>query len=90
VHSPTEDKCDDTKDSFYVEIQKIFSQFPKHHTKILFGDFNAKVGKKDIFKPTIGNESLHKNCNDYGVNSKLSHIKKSSYQEYNILVLQNS
>jgi hypothetical protein len=27
--------------------------------KILIGDFNAKVGREDIFKPIIGNESLH-------------------------------
>jgi hypothetical protein len=27
--------------------------------KILLGDFNAKVGKEDIFKPTIRNENLH-------------------------------
>jgi hypothetical protein len=27
--------------------------------KILFADFNAKVSWEDIFKPTIGNESLH-------------------------------
>jgi hypothetical protein len=27
--------------------------------KILLGDFNAKVGREDIFKPSIGNESLH-------------------------------
>ncbi|PNF14395.1 hypothetical protein B7P43_G01715 [Cryptotermes secundus] len=27
------------------------------HMKILLGDFNAQVGRDDIFKPTIGNES---------------------------------
>jgi hypothetical protein len=27
--------------------------------KILLGDFNAKAGREDIFKPTIGNERLH-------------------------------
>jgi hypothetical protein len=39
---------------------------PKYHTKILL-DFNAKVGREDIFKPTIGNESLHKISKDNGV-----------------------
>jgi len=34
--------------------------------KILL-DFNAKVGRKNIFKPTIGNESLHEISNDNGV-----------------------
>jgi hypothetical protein len=34
---------------------------------ILLGDFNAKVGREDIFKPTIGNESLHEISNDNGV-----------------------
>jgi len=24
----------------------------------LLGDFNEKVGREDIFKPTVGNESL--------------------------------
>jgi regulatory protein YycH of two-component signal transduction system YycFG len=31
--------------------------------KILLQDFNAKMGREDIFKPTIGNESLHKIMN---------------------------
>jgi hypothetical protein len=35
--------------------------------KILLGDFNAKVGREDIFKPKIGNESLHRNSIDNGV-----------------------
>jgi hypothetical protein len=35
--------------------------------KILLGDFNAKVGREDIFKPIIGNESLHEASNDNGV-----------------------
>jgi len=35
--------------------------------KILLEDFNAKVGRDNIFKPTIGNESLHQDSNDNGV-----------------------
>ena len=34
--------------------------------KFLLGDFNAKVGREKIFKPTIGNESLHQYSNDNG------------------------
>jgi hypothetical protein len=30
-------------------------------------DFNAKVDEEDIFKPTIGDESLYKISNDNGV-----------------------
>jgi hypothetical protein len=30
-------------------------------------DFNSKVGREDISKPTIGNESLHEISNDNGV-----------------------
>jgi len=34
---------------------------------ILLGDFNAKVGRENIFKPTIGNEGVHQDSNDNGV-----------------------
>jgi exonuclease III len=67
VHAPTEDKCDDTKDSFYEELEGVFDQFLKYHMKILLGDFSVKVGTEDIFKPTIRNESLHETSNDNGV-----------------------
>jgi endonuclease/exonuclease/phosphatase family metal-dependent hydrolase len=67
VHATTEDKYDVKKDSFYEEIEQVFDKFPRYHTKILLGDFNAKVGREDIFKPIIGNESLHEASNDNGV-----------------------
>jgi hypothetical protein len=35
--------------------------------KIWLGDFNAKAGREDIFKPTIGNESLREIRIDNGV-----------------------
>jgi hypothetical protein len=34
--------------------------------KILLRDFNAKVGREDILKPTTGNESVHEICNGNG------------------------
>jgi hypothetical protein len=75
VHAPTEDKTDDVKDSFYEELERVFGKFPKYHMTILLGNFNAKVGREDIFKPTIGNESLHEINNDNGV--RLVHFATS-------------
>ena len=67
VHGPSEEKSDSSKDSFYEELQQVFDHFPKYHVKIILGDFNAKVGRENIFKPTIGNESVHHDSNDNGV-----------------------
>jgi hypothetical protein len=59
VRAPCEDKSDDVKDSFYEELACVFDQFPRYDMKVLLGDFNAKVGREDIFKLTVGNESSH-------------------------------
>jgi hypothetical protein len=75
VHAPTEDKNDDKKDSFYEEIEQVFNQFPRYHMKISIGDFNAKIGTEDIFKPIIGNESLHEASSQ---SSKFYNFKKSN------------
>ena len=45
----------------------MFDHVPKYHMKMLLGDFNAKVERENIFKPTIGQESLHQDSNDNGV-----------------------
>jgi len=57
----------DSKDSFCEESESVFNHFPNCHMKILLGDFNAKVGRENIFKLTTGNESLHQDGNDNGV-----------------------
>jgi exonuclease III len=67
VHAPTEDKDYDIKDSFYKELEQVFDQFPRYHMKILLGDLNAKVGREDIFKLIICDESLHEISNDNGI-----------------------
>jgi hypothetical protein len=35
--------------------------------KIRLGDFSAKVGREDTFKPTTGNEGLYQDSNNHGV-----------------------
>jgi hypothetical protein len=67
VHAQIEDKSDAKKSSFYEELDRVFDQFPKCHVQILSGDFNEKVGREDIFKQTIRNESLHEISIDNGV-----------------------
>jgi len=53
VHAPSEEKSDESKNSFYEELEQAFDHFPKYHMKMLLGDFTAKVGRENIFKPTI-------------------------------------
>jgi exonuclease III len=60
VHAPSAEKSDNSKDSFYDELEQVFDHFHKYHTKILLGDINAKLGRENIFKPTIRNEGLCK------------------------------
>jgi predicted RNA-binding protein associated with RNAse of E/G family len=90
VHAPTEDKTDDLKDRFYEELERVFDKFSNYHMKILLGDFSAKAGREDIFKPTIGNESLHEISNDNGVRlvnfakSKNLRVKSKMFSHRNI------
>ena len=53
VHAPTEEKSDDSKDSYYEELEQVFDHFPECHVKILQVDFNAEVGRENIFKPAV-------------------------------------
>jgi hypothetical protein len=58
--------------------------------KVLLGDFNTKMGREDIFKLTIGNESLDKNSNGNRVRVvNFATSKKSNCQEHNFPISQN-
>jgi hypothetical protein len=82
AHAPTEENSADSKAIFCEELEHAFHHFPKHDMKILLRDFNAKLGREYIFKPTIANENLCDDSDDNGVKSrKLCHIKKSSCYE---------
>jgi hypothetical protein len=67
AHVPTEDKDPSEKDKFYDLLEKEYDKCPKHDIKVIFGDFNAKVGREESFKPVIRNESLHDVSNDNGL-----------------------
>jgi hypothetical protein len=90
VHAPTEDKIDDIEDRFCEELEQVFDKFQKFHIQILLGDNNAKVGREDIFKPTIGNENLHEISNDNGfrvvnfATSKNLTVKSTMFPSHNI------
>jgi endonuclease/exonuclease/phosphatase family metal-dependent hydrolase len=77
------------KDNFYEELEHVFDKFSKYHMKILIGDFNAKVGRDDIFKLTIVNESLHIISNDNGIRvvnfatSKNPTVKSTMFPHHN-------
>jgi hypothetical protein len=85
AHAPEEDTTDDVKDNLDEELVHTINTFPKYHEKILLGYLNAKVGREDCFKLTIGNESLHKisnNCEVRAVTTTTS--KKSRSQKFNV------
>jgi hypothetical protein len=73
-----------------MKWELVFDKFPKYHMKILFGDFNAKVGWEDIFKAAVGNESLHKISNGNGIRvvnfatSKNLRVKSTMFPHCNI------
>jgi hypothetical protein len=58
--------------------------------KILLGDFNAKLGREDVFIPTIGNENFYDINNDNGITavnsdtSKNLNVKRTNFPHHSI------
>ncbi|KAL4083660.1 hypothetical protein QTP88_028976 [Uroleucon formosanum] len=65
-YAPTEDIRDDIKEDFYEDLDRICDITSNYSIKIVLGDFNAKIGKEEVYRPTIGRDSLHDTSNDNG------------------------
>jgi len=65
-HAPTEDKDDLVKEEFYDMLEKAYDNCPGHDVKMVVGDFNAQIGKEDIFGGTTGKFTIHQTTNENG------------------------
>jgi hypothetical protein len=63
-YAPTKYKSDDIKNKFYEDLDVVCDTLPVDKPKIILRDLNAEIGKENIYKPTIGSESLHEITND--------------------------
>jgi hypothetical protein len=46
VHAPTEEKSDDSKDSFYEELEQVFDRFLSNSVR----RFYCKIGEEEFFQ----------------------------------------
>jgi len=66
MHQQTK-KMERVEEEFYGLLEQNINQVANSDIEIVLGNFNAKGGKEDIYKPTIGNESLHNETNNNGI-----------------------
>jgi len=50
VPTPSEEKSDDSKDSFYEELEQVFNHYRMYFMKILLGDYNVRLGGRGYFQ----------------------------------------
>jgi hypothetical protein len=68
ARAPTEDKNDEEKDKFYLELEIIYSQCPKHDIKMVLVDPTLKWAKKKIIIPMQEEMGCMKNVMETGIN----------------------
>jgi hypothetical protein len=49
------------------ELEQVFNHFPNYYMIIILGDCTEKLGREDIFRPTMGNERLYQDTNNNNV-----------------------
>jgi exonuclease III len=67
VYAPHNERPEEEKDDFYAQLDDIYAHCPQRDCKIVIGDLNSKVGREEIFRPTIGKFSMHRDTNENGL-----------------------
>uniref|UniRef100_A0A8D9AL13 Craniofacial development protein 2 n=1 Tax=Cacopsylla melanoneura TaxID=428564 RepID=A0A8D9AL13_9HEMI len=90
AHAPTEEKPDGDKETFYDELDRVLSQVPRYDMKLVLGDFNAQIGRKEAQADVAGIYSLHdynsengEYLTDFAARNKL-YISSTSFPHKNI------
>ncbi|XP_008179988.1 craniofacial development protein 2-like [Acyrthosiphon pisum] len=66
VHAPTDDMEEEEKEMFYAALEDTFNQSIED-IRLVLGDFNAKIGREEVYRSTIGSHIPHTNTNDNGI-----------------------
>jgi len=53
------------KNIFYEKLQQVLNHVHKYNMKILLGEFNANLDREEIFKSTVGNDTVHRDSKKY-------------------------
>lgn len=76
-YGPTEGKRDEKKEQFLEVLDRAYNDISIHWIMVILGDFNAKIGRKNTYKLTIGSEILHYISNGNGTMSIIMAIAKN-------------
>ena len=64
VHALTEEKEELEKEAFYQKIEEVYDSCPSNNIKIVLRDWNAKVGREEIYQGLTGKHSMHLHTNN--------------------------
>lgn len=62
----TEDKGIEEKSEYYKRVENLFGKLSKSDLKLIIDDFNAKIGREEMYKSVIGSQSFHEKSNENG------------------------
>jgi hypothetical protein len=66
VHARTEEKEELEKEVLYQKAEEVYDLCPSNDIKIVLGDWNAKVGREEIYQGLILRHSMHLHTNNNG------------------------